>query len=173
MMKRSQLSPQEYNVHYANYINQVPEDLDLITALEQGEAQTHQFYKAIPEDQLKKSYAPGKWTILEVLLHLIDTERIFNYRALCIARGDTTEFPGYEQDEYVPPSKANARSLSSLLAEYSTVRKATISLFSNLKEEDLKQLGKASNSPLSVRAAGFITAGHEKHHEQIIKERYL
>jgi len=172
-MKRTDLSSNEFNEYYGNYINLVDENHELVEALTKGEEQTTDFFSKIEQNKLKTTYAEGKWTILEVLLHIIDTERIFNYRALCIARGDQTEFPGYEQDDYVASSKANDRSPTSLLAEYSTVRKATISLFENLREEGLKQLGSASNSPLSPRAAGFIIAGHERHHEKIIKERYL
>ena len=172
-MTRTDLSRHEFNIYYGNYINLVDENHQLVEALKKGEEQTSSFFEKIDQNKLKTAYAEGKWTILEVFQHLIDTERIFNYRALCIARGDQTEFPGYEQDDYVPFSKANARSLNSLLTEYSTVRKATISLFENLSKEDLSQLGRASNSPLSPRAAGFIIAGHERHHEQIIKERYL
>lgn len=172
-MKRTDLSSTEFNAYYGNYINLVDENHQLVDALRKGEEQTIDFYGKIDQNKLKTAYSEGKWTILEVLQHLIDTERIFNYRALCIARGDKTEFPGYKQDDYVPHSKANARSLTSLLAEYSTVRKATISLFENLSKEDLKKLGRASNSPLSPRAAVFIIAGHERHHEKIIKERYL
>jgi uncharacterized damage-inducible protein DinB len=172
-MKRTDLSSSEFKVDYGNYIDMVDENHELVEALRKGEDQISDFFSKIDQNKLKTAYAEGKWTILEVLLHIIDTERIFNYRALCIARGDQTEFPGFEQDDYVAPSMANERSLTSLLTEYSTVRKATISLFENLREEDLKQLGRSSNSPLSPRAAGFIIAGHERHHEKIIKERYL
>lgn len=172
-MKRTDLSNSEFKVNYGDYIYMVDENQELVEALQKGEDQITDFFTKIDQNKLKTAYAEGKWTILEVLLHIIDTERIFNYRALCIARGDQTEFPSFEQDDYVAPSKANDRSLTSLLTEYSTVRKATISLFENLSEEDLKQLGRASNSPLSPRAAGFIIAGHERHHEKIIKERYL
>ncbi|MEH6407717.1 MAG: DinB family protein [Leeuwenhoekiella sp.] len=172
-MNWTALNTEEYNPFYANYVKLVPSHSGLIEALEEGEGKTISFFKAIPEDKLKYAYAEGKWTILEILQHIIDTERIFCYRALCIARKDKNSFPGFEQDDYVKPSMANERSLESLLEEYKIVRKSTILLFKSFDKEALIEIGNASKSALSARAAGFIISGHEIHHANIIKERYF
>src|SRR5690606_27112498 len=123
--------------------------------------------------KLDYRYAQDKWTIKEILLHLIDTERVFAYRAMCIARKDLTELPGFDQDAFVVHSHANERSVESLLSEYRNVRMATVSLFDSFDLRGLEQIGVANGSDLSVRAIVFIIIGHENHHLQIIKERYL
>ncbi|MFI8379704.1 DinB family protein [Leeuwenhoekiella sp. NPDC079379] len=127
----------------------------------------------MPEDKWLYAYDSRKWTVLESLLHVIDTERIFTYRALRIGRGDKTPLAGFEQDDYIKPSGANLRSMTSLIEEYNQVRSCTINLFKNLSAEALLEIGTASNSTLSARAAGFIICGHEIHHAYIIKTRYL
>ena len=118
-------------------------------------------------------YAEDKWTIKDMLLHIIDAERVFAYRALRFARADKTNLPGFEHDDYVVVANANGRIKASLLNEYNAQRESTIQLFSNFKDEMLMQIGVASGNPMSVRALGFVTAGHETHHCNIIKERYL
>ena len=118
-------------------------------------------------------YAEGKWTIKDIILHLIDAERIFAYRALRIARNDKTALPGFEENDYVISANANEREFESLLKEYIIVREATISLFENLSETDLLKPGTASNASVSVRGIGYCILGHELHHKNIIIERYL
>ena len=118
-------------------------------------------------------YAEGKWTIKDIILHLIDAERIFAYRALRIARNDKTALPGFEENDYVVTANANNREYESLFTEYETVRNATISLFKTFTSEDFLRLGTASNNSISVRAIGYITLGHELHHKNVILERYL
>lgn len=118
------------------------------------------------------SYAPGKWTLKESFLHLIDTERVFMFRALWIARGATTALPGFDQDAFAPASGANQRTGASLLAEYQSVRAASISLFENLPPEAWDKIGTSSGGPLSVRAAAYIIAGHELYHMNLFKEKY-
>jgi hypothetical protein len=130
------------------------------------------FLKGLKEEDLKLSYAQGKWTVAEVLQHLIDTERIFQYRALTIAREDLTQLPGFDQDAYVPVSKANRRSLASFIKEFDLVRDAGIALYESLEDEMLSLTGDANKSPLSPRAAGFISAGHQKHHLILFKSHY-
>ena len=127
----------------------------------------------MPPDKLTYRYAENKWTIKEILVHIMDDERIYAYRALRIARNDKTPLPGFEQDDYVPFSKANQRSLASILREYKTVRQATVSLFTSFNMEDLLRIGTANDHPVSVRALAWHIAGHELHHLNIIKERYL
>lgn len=172
-MKKEDLQTTEYNQFYSSYVNMVNDDLTLLQALESGKESSLAFFSAISSEKLLYAYAKGKWTILQVLLHLIDTERIFQYRALCIARNDKTSFPGFDQDNYIEPSRANNRGLLSLLEEYLSVRHSTLQLFKNLPEDSLTRLGEASNNLLSPRAAGFIIAGHELHHIKIVRERYF
>ena len=122
---------------------------------------------------MEYKYAAGKWSIKEVFQHIIDTERVFLYRCFRIARHDKTPLTGFEQDDYIVPSKANSKSIESLLEEYQTVRQNSIVLLKSLSETDLKHLGNASDHMLSARAAAFMTLGHEIHHIEVIKERYL
>ena len=169
-MKRP--SDQEFNPYYGGYVSKVPEG-DIIHILEQQLADYLSFYQGIPTDKWDYAYAEGKWTIKELMLHLLDAERVFAYRALRISRGDQTPLAGFDQDLYVPNSKAANRSISSILEEYEALRKSTIQLFKNFSSEVYGHLGTASNSPVSVRALAYIISGHEIHHANIIKEKYL
>ena len=171
-MTTKDLQANEYNAYYQNYINNA-EALSLKEGLKFNHDRVLTFLEDILEAKHNYSYEEGKWTLKELLLHLIDTERIFVYRALCIAREDKTLFPGFDQDTYVATSRANNRQFQSLMNEYTMVRKATISLFDSFTDEMLMQIGTASNSPISARALGFIIMGHENHHCKIISERYL
>ncbi|MGB5942769.1 MAG: DinB family protein [Leeuwenhoekiella sp.] len=173
MINSKDLDHSEFNPYYKRYIELVDSNNGLLEDLKKGGEKTVDFFERIPEDKLTYAYAKAKWTVLEILQHIIDTERIFNYRALCIARGDKAEFPGFEQDEYVKPSKANDRSLENLISEYKSVREGTVYLFDSFDAEALTIVGRASQSPLSPRAAGFIICGHEIHHANIIIKRYL
>ncbi len=171
-MTANDLQPNEYNVYYQTYISKVGE-VELLEGLESNCETILAFFRSIPDYKLEYHYAEGKWNIKEILQHIIDTERIFAYRALRIARMDPTPLPGFDQDNYVLPSKASSRSFKGLLAEYKAVRKATLELFKSFDDEMLSAIGTASNSRLSTRAAGFIIVGHENHHVEVIKERYL
>ena len=171
-MLASDLLPNEYSVFNASYIN-ATESKTLLEGLKEGMFQLTNFIKNVPADKLEYRYAEGKWTIKDILLHMMDTERIFAYRALRISRGDKTPLPGFEENDYVPFAFANSRSLESLLEEYENVRKATISFFESLNEEQLLFIGTASNTAISVRAVGFIITGHQNHHLKVIVERYL
>ena len=171
-MLRSKLDSDEYNSYYQPYINRV-EDIELLVALRYNYQSTVSFIKTIDENKLCYRYAEGKWSIKEIFLHLIDTERVFTYRALCIARNDKSELPGFDQDVFVSHSNADSRNMDDLLSEYKSVRMSTIYLFASFDDKILTLRGIANNSSLSVRAAAFIIVGHENHHLQIIKERYL
>ena len=172
-MKVTDLSTSEYHTFYANYMRQVPKDVNLIAGFKGGSEQLVAFFKQIPSSKLEYRYAEDKWSIKEVLQHIIDTERIFLYRCFRIARQDKTELAGFEQDDYILPSKANSKSIEDLLEEYQTVRQNAIVLLKSLSAPDLKQLGHASGSKLSARAAAFMILGHEIHHMAVLKERYL
>ena len=164
--------PGTYLPYAQSYLDLVPLDTDPLTLLRQQPAELHRELIRLTEAQALMRYAPGKWTPKEMLLHIIDAERIFTYRALRFARGDAQALPGFDENFFATNSEANARSMSSLLTEYHAVRAATISLFSNLNAAQLDRLGSANGAPTSVRALLFITAGHERHHLGILRERY-
>ena len=172
-MKPSQLQPSEYAAFYGAYISQVSEEFTLIEELEISVHRLIKFVQDIPMDKFDYRYAEGKWTIKDILQHLIDAERIFSYRALRFARNDKTALPSFEENDYADQANANKRSIMDLLTEVAVVRQATLSLFKTLSEEELLRIGVASNNPMSVRALGFVIIGHQNHHERIFKERYL
>jgi len=155
------------------YIGLLPDDGLILDHLAENAKTTAAFMQSLTAQQLEYRYAPDKWTIKEILAHIIDDERIYAYRALRFARNDATELPGFDQDTYAMYSGANSRSMSSLLDEFATVRSATISLFENLPEEAMTRRGIASGNVMSVRAATYHIAGHELRHLNVIRERYL
>ncbi|MFP4846817.1 DinB family protein [Winogradskyella sp. PE311] len=171
-MLSNTLNTGEFNPYYAVYIDKAT-DVDIVKGLKQNLDTVVNFYSNLPNEKHSYAYEAGKWTIKDILLHIIDTERIFSYRALRIGRKDTTAIAGFEQDDYVANCYAEKRSLESLIEEYKSVRLATISLFKSYEDDVLRHIGMASGSPVSVRAIGYIITGHENHHNQIIKERYF
>lgn len=173
-MKVTDLSSTEAAAFYQNYINSVHPALNLSEALLAGHEEMRALSNTICAQKKEKySYLPNKWSVQDVLLHLIDAERVFCYRALCISRNDQTHFPGFEEDAYVTGAAANNRTFESIIEEFFAVRDATIVLFKNLNAQQLALLGTASNNPISVRALGFIIVGHFNHHLQILNNRYL
>jgi len=172
-MTRSQLTTEETSNYFATYINKVAEGHELVEALIGSFQQAKETVSTLTEDQLTYRYEEGKWTIKEILVHLMDTEKIFNYRALRYARKDYTPLVGFEQDDYVPHSGANDRSIQSIMNEYELLRACTISQFKNFTDEMLLRKGSVGGNKLSVRAIGFMQSGHIVHHIRIIKERYL
>jgi uncharacterized damage-inducible protein DinB len=172
IMHSDQLPVTEYAPFYAGYI-QVLENVNLIEELEICLHEFIKFVQDIPMDKFDFRYAEGKWTIKDIIQHLIDAERVFSYRAMRIARNDKTPLPGFEENDYVDNAFANKRSLQELLTEMAVVRQSTLSLFKSFSQEQLERIGKASNCDVSVRAIGFIVIGHQKHHQKIFKERYL
>ena len=162
----------EYSDYFEYYINLNLND-DLIHGLENQLAITQKFFKNLPVDKLEFQYEIGKWTPKDILQHLIDTERVFSYRALRFARFDSVALPGYEENDFAASAKANSRTIDDLLAEYSVTRQSTIALFKTFSDEMLKSVGVASGASNSVRAIDYTIVGHEIHHINIIKERYL
>lgn len=171
-MKVSELQAGDYNSYYQPYIDVLGE-VELMDLLRNQSRNFPEFIQAIPDSQWQYRYGLDKWTVAEVLVHLLDAERVFQYRALRIARGDSTPLPGFDENAYVPNSHANDRSKDSVIEEYRAVRSSTIQLFASFGPEVLRMRGTASNSPVSVGALGFLIAGHQKHHRNIIRERYL
>ncbi len=166
------LQSNEYVPYQMNYIKLVSEQ-NIVKGLIDQKEEMILFFKSIPDFKQEYSYETSKWTIKDLLLHLIDAERIFAYRALRIVRNDSTALPGFDENEYVVAANANDREFESLLEEYRTVRDATISLYKNFSISDLLKLGTASGASVSVRGIGYCVLGHELHHKQIIIERYL
>jgi uncharacterized damage-inducible protein DinB len=173
MMKIEKPKEGEYAPYTIRYIGLLPDDGLVLQHLEDNLKATTDFILSLPEEKLTSRYAEGKWTIKEILLHIIDDERIYAYRALRFARNDKTELPGFEQDDYAAHSGANGRHIKDILKEFATVRQATISLFEGLDREALVRVGVADGKVMSVRAAAYHIAGHELCHINIIKERYL
>jgi uncharacterized damage-inducible protein DinB len=163
----------EYAPYTIRYIGLLPDDGLVLRHLEDNLKATSDFILSLPEEKLKFRYAEGKWTIKEMLVHIIDDERIYAYRALRFARNDKTELPGFEQDDYAAYSRANERDIKGILQEFATVRRATISLFDGFDREALTRAGVADGKVMSVRAAAYHIAGHELCHINIIRERYL
>lgn len=171
-MKIERPEPAEYAAYYEKYISLVPGN-DVTGALESQRLQTMQLLAGRSEREGNFRYGPDKWTVKEVLGHMSDTERIFTYRALRIARGDKTSLEGFEQDAFVSNGGFNQRSLASLAEEFALVRSASLALFRSFGEEAWLRRGTASNNEVTVRALAYMTAGHELHHRQILEERYF
>jgi len=165
-------APTEYDPYFETYIDKVEGD-DLLGQLAAVHAVTRERLSGLSEAHAEHRYAAGKWSIKEILAHLIDGERIFGARAVAFARGDRTALPGFDQDAYVAASNADRRPLAEILEELAAVRAATIALFRSFDEAELGRSGIASESRISVRALGFVIAGHEVHHREVIEERYL
>ncbi len=172
-MKSTELKSTGYAVFYGTYIAQVSDEYNLIEELEISLHRFIKFVQDIPLDKFDFRYAEGKWTIKDIIQHLIDAERIFAYRALRFARNDKTDLPGFEENDYVDNANANDRNIMSLLTELSAVRQSTLLLFKTFSEEQFIRQGTANNNPISVRALGFVIIGHQNHHQRVFEERYL
>jgi hypothetical protein len=162
----------DYSPYYEGYVSAVKTD-DIVAYLRAQKDEIIVFLKDIVWEKWDLAYDEGKWTLAEVVLHLIDCERVFAYRALCIARGDTTPLPGFEQDDYVPNSGAALRTPASIVDEFAAVREATIQLVKNFSDEMWQRRGTASDAEVTVPALVYIIAGHTVHHVQVLRERYL
>lgn len=162
----------EYLPYYDRYIKRVPEG-DVLSTLSRQIDETLAMLRGLPESVAGYRYATDKWSVNEVVGHLIDSERIFSIRALRFARGDSTPVPGFEQDDYVRNATFNAYRLSDLASELEVVRQATLHLFRHIDEDAWTRRGTASNAEVSVRALAYIIAGHELHHRELLRSRYL
>lgn len=164
--------PGEFAPYYARYLDAVA-DGDLLRMLEEGAEDVLQLLRAFGEVGGGHRYAPGKWSVKEVVGHVTDAERVFAYRALRFARADPAPLPGFEQDGYVAAAGFDRRTLADLAEEFTDVRKATVKLFAGMDAVALARSGIASGHPVTVRALAWIIAGHEQHHARILRERYL
>ena len=169
----------EHAPYYATYVNAAVAKLeeeklaDVRNLLTAQVDQLESLLNSITDEQANRAYAEGKWTLKESIVHMCDTERVFSYRTMRIARADSTPLPGFEQDDYVPESRANSRTLQDILAEFRAIRGATVALVNSLDEIAFGKVGVASGQPVSVRALCWITAGHAAHHIAITRDRYL
>lgn len=161
----------EYAPYYGKYVVLVA-DGDVLSTLSSQMDRMDQLLFGLEDENANLPYAPGKWTIKQVLGHITDTERIMSYRALRIARGDKTPLPGFEQDDYAANGSFESVSLTELLQEYMAVRRATMLLFRHLPAEAWDRRGTASNNEVTVRALAYIIAGHDEHHYRILREKY-
>jgi uncharacterized damage-inducible protein DinB len=171
-MKLGRPEAGEYASYYEKYIELLP-GTDVVNALEAQRVQTMQVFAGRSERDGNFRYAAGKWTVKDVLGHISDSERIFAYRALRIARGDNTPMEGFEQDDYVRTGGFNERTLTNLVEEFAQVRGATLALFRSFGDDAWLRRGTANKNEITVRALAFIIAGHELHHREILAERYF
>jgi hypothetical protein len=162
----------EYFTYYAGYIQRVPQGSDLFAILSQQPEELRALLQNVPDAQANVRPAPGEWSIKEVVGHICDTERVFAYRALRMARADTTPLPGFEQDDFVRGTDFNVRSLPDLVEEFTLQRRANLVCFRPLTAEELNRRGTASGYPFSVRALLYIMAGHVMHHIESLKDTY-
>lgn len=168
------LPKNEYHPYFETYIAPLSDREESMLELMEVSAQSFvELLLDLPEEKEQYRYAEGKWTIKELLLHVIDTERIFQYRALRFARNDQTELPGFDQDVFNDFAEANGRTLQSLIDEFVAVRQASITLFASFSDEALLRMGQASGNGISVRALGYLVTGHQLHHQRIFEERYF
>ncbi|MDP3946648.1 MAG: DinB family protein [Lutibacter sp.] len=171
-MNLSQLDENEYNPHYKHYILELG-NVDLFEILKVSSDELLETIKDLSEEKMVFRYEEGKWSIKELLQHIIDTERIMSYRALRFSRNDATELQGFDENWYVDNSNGNDRNSNDLVEEFTCTRSASISLFKSFTDEMMLLSGTANGSDMSVRALGFIIAGHQMHHLKMIRERYL
>ena len=165
-------APDEYAPYYGTYIGKVA-DGDIVGTLRDQIGGTVSYLRSIPASREGHRYAPGKWSIRQVVGHLSDAERVFAYRALRFARGDSTPLPGFDENEFMKRSRLDDRTLASVVDEYAAVRAASVALFDSLFPEEWLRHGTASGKEMSVRALAWVIAGHELHHLGVLKTRYV
>lgn len=162
----------EYPAYYQEYMNLLP-DGDILYILEKQATNLRFMFRNISDEQAEEAYAEGKWSMKELLQHLIDSERIFGYRALCISRGEEASLPGWDEGKYVYQSLANIRSVESLLDEYELTRRSNMAMFRSFTIEMMDNYGVANGHRISLRGLIHVIAAHELHHLNILQERYL
>lgn len=162
----------EYPDYYQTYMDQLPEG-NLLDLLERQAVDLQHLLKGMDDKRAEEAYAAGKWTIKELLQHMLDSERVFAYRALCISRGEEASLPGYDENKYAINSKANHRLLKDMLEEYEYVRRSSILMIRSFTSEMLDIKGTANGKQVSLRGVIYVMAAHEVHHMNILQERYL
>jgi hypothetical protein len=168
----SPIQSHEYGPYYKSYVANA-QCTDVITALRSERDAMLSLFRPLSEEQMNHTYRPGAWSLKQVIRHVTDTERIFGYRGLCIARGDKGPFPGFDENGYADVAEVEHLDKEQLLFDFVMSRNALVSLFAGMTETELKRVGVASDNPLSVRAIPYILLGHARHHIHIVEERYL
>lgn len=163
----------EYPEYFEKYYSNLPADANLLALLTQSNMDTIDVVTSVDEETLQFRYAEGKWSIREIIQHLMDSERVFAYRAMRIARGDKSENPGYDENEYAANSFADDRNIMDMVREFSLLRASTIELFKSLNDEALQQIGFANGYNVTPAAIGYAIAAHEMHHLKVIEQKYL
>lgn len=169
--ENSRPQPDEYGDFYQGYIDLIASDNALQKLIRQGQ-KTYTLIQSLTAEEASYRYAEDKWSVKEIIGHLVDTERIMAYRALCISRGETTSLPGYDHESYVQQAQFEDRGLQSLSTEYDALRNANITLFNSFNEQQILRKGTANDQTVSVRALAYIIAGHERHHLNVLDEKY-
>jgi uncharacterized damage-inducible protein DinB len=164
--------PSEHAPYFSRYIDLVPEN-DVVTALEAQSDETQKLFASLDDERAAYRYAPDKWSIKGVIGHMTDTERVFAYRLLAIARGDETPLPGFDENEYAKHANFDQWSLCDLTESLAATRRANLLLMRNLSDDDWNRRGVANNNATSARALAFTMLGHERHHLKVLRERYL
>jgi len=172
-MKKSELTHGEIGEFYRGYIDRLAPEAELIPTLEKNTTEFVEFLKSIREDKWEYRYADGKWTLKEMVQHIIDTERIFQFRALAIARNEPKALPGFDHDIYVLNSKSELRNSKELVQEYKIVRESGTLLFKSMSVDMLMLSGTMNDINATPRALGFMMVGHVLHHMEVINEKYL
>jgi len=162
----------DYAPAFAGYVSLVPEE-DVLSIIEQQSSETQKLISSLDEQRATHRYAEGKWSVKEVIGHVTDAERVFGYRALCIARGETSSLPGFDENAYMKYANFDAWRLGDLAEAYALVRRSNIVLFRNFDDATWDRRGIANNNPITVRALAYVLAGHERHHLKVLRERYL
>jgi hypothetical protein len=170
IMKRPE--KEEYDPYYEGYVSLVPEG-NIVEIIDRQTAELREIFSAIPEEKGPYAYAEGKWTIKELLGHLIDGERMFMYRIFRISRGDETPIEGFEQDGYIENARSNSRTFADMVEEFASLRKANVIAFRHFSDEDWGRVGTANHVEITPRALAYISVGHVTHHLKIVKDRYL
>jgi hypothetical protein len=173
MSELSKPQPGEYPAYAEMYFKWVFEDRPLIQQLQNNLQSSIELFRSMPEEKTTLSFAPGEWTVKEILGHMMDQERVLVYRALRFSRGDETELATFDHEKYVKYSRANQRPLDEMLDEFSSIRAASITFFSSLDDKALIRSGSVDGNRFSVRALAWLTVGHELHHLNSIKQNYL
>lgn len=161
----------DYAEFYAGYIAEVPEE-DVLSALQEQSSVTQKIFASLDESRASHRYAPEKWSVKEVMGHLADAERVFGYRALAIARGETQSLPGYDENSYVETARFDDWRIGDLAEQYALLRRANIVFFRNLPEDAWNRRGIANETGVTVRAIAYSIVGHERHHLGVLRERY-
>ena len=175
MRKIFKAKPGEYPAYAEMYMKWIPDDGLILKHLADNYQAVKTFIYGLPAEQLLRRYQPGKWSIKEILVHIVDDERIFSYRALRFARGEQQNLLGFDQDSYAKHSQADCRNLDNIFEEYEAVRRSTIALFNGLPENSLDRIGHGTGTfnDATARALAYHIAGHEQHHIHFIRENYL